>query len=72
MMFFCFPSKTWTFYFFLLSPFGIFHEGLTVPEWMNCAIKAQVVGQRIVIQRQNAKMRCFPFTGFSPVTQSHC
>lgn len=40
-----------------------------MPEWMNCAVKAQVVRQHVVIQRQNAKLRHFPFTGFSPVAQ---
>lgn len=34
---------------------------------MGCTIKAQVMGQRIVIERQNVKLRYFLFTMFSPV-----
>lgn len=49
--------------------FRTFNEGISIPEQMNCTIKAQVMGQHVVIQRQNAKLRCFPFTEFSLVAR---
>lgn len=38
------------------SPSGTVNEGLTILEQMNHTIKAQVMGQHVVIQRQNAKL----------------
>lgn len=34
---------------------------------IHSAIKAQVMGQHIVIERQNVKLRYFPLTVFSPM-----
>lgn len=54
-------------WFFSPSPFESFNQGLTIAEWMSCTIKAQVMGQHSVIERQNVKLRYFSLTVFSPV-----
>lgn len=48
---------------FFTQPLWNFSWGLTVPEWMNSTIKSWSHEKHAVIQRQNAQLRYFHFTG---------